>query len=229
VNYDRITSLGVDYVTPVNVNGTYNINGSISWGFPVHFLKGSLNLSSNIGYDKNKQLFSDTINKIETNKISTLAAGPELRLDMSPAQRLNLSLAAGVSYSKSQYSIQTTSGSQYFNQEYSTQVDWQVMKGVYFATDFNYIINGQHAPGFNAKIPLWNASISRQILPFNRGELKFSVHDILNQNSGVSRSTNQNYIEDTREKTLRRFFLLSFTYSLTKAASTGESGRSVKF
>jgi hypothetical protein len=188
-----------------------------------------LNLSSNIGYDKNKQPFSDTVNKIETNTINTFAAGPEMRLDLSPAESLNLSMTAGISYSKSQYSIQATRSSQYLNQEYSAEADWQMIKGVYFSTDFNYIINGQHAPGFNAKIPLWNASISKQILPFNRGELKFSAHDILNQNTGISRSTNQNYIEDSREKSLRRFFLLSFTYSLSKAGSTANGGRGMKF
>jgi hypothetical protein len=39
---------------------------------------------------------------------------------------------------------------------------------------------------------------------------------MLKQNIGVSRSTSQNYIEDKRVKNLQRFFLLSFTYSLTK-------------
>jgi hypothetical protein len=63
---------------------------------------------------------------------------------------------------------------------------------------------------------LWNASISRQILRFNRGEIKLSAVDLLNQNIGISRTSNQNYIEDSRVKTLQRFFLLSFTYSLSK-------------
>ena len=39
---------------------------------------------------------------------------------------------------------------------------------------------------------------------------------MLNKNVGVSRNSNQNYIEDIRQRNLRRFFLLSFTYSLNK-------------
>ena len=229
VNYDRINNLGVDSVLPVNVNGVYNVNGTVSIGFPVHFLKGSLDISSNLLYYKDKQLLNDSANKILTNTINTLTLGPEIRLDMSPTEKLNLSLSAGISYSNSQYSIRTKGNSKYFNQEYSTEVDWQLPKKFYFATDFTYTINGQHAEGFNARVPLWNASLSKQVLHFNRGEIKFSVKDILNQNIGISRSTNQNYIEDIRVNGLRRFFLLSFTYSLTKVGLNNEGGGGMKF
>ena len=229
VNYDRINNLGVDSVLPVNVNGVYNVNGTVSIGFPVHFLKGSLDISSNLLYYKDKQLLNDSTNKVLTNTINTLTLGPEIRLDMSPTEKLNLSLSAGISYSNSQYSIRTKDNSKYFNQEYSTEVDWQLPKKIYFSTDFTHTINGQHAEGFNARVPLWNASLSKQVLHFNRGEIKFSVKDILNQNIGISRSTNQNYIEDIRVNGLRRFFLLSFTYSLTKVGLNNEGGGGMKF
>src|SRR6266705_2435276 len=63
VNYDKINSMGVDSTMPVNVNGVYNMNGSASWGFPVRFLKGTLNISSNLEYYKGKQLVGDTTKK----------------------------------------------------------------------------------------------------------------------------------------------------------------------
>jgi hypothetical protein len=62
------------------------------------------------------------------------------------------------------------------------------------------------------------------MLNFDRGELKLSVRDILNENIGVSRSADQNYIEDRRVNTLQRFFLLSFTYNLTKTGLTSNTG-----
>jgi hypothetical protein len=226
VNYDRINSVGVDSVMPVNVNGVYNANGSVSWGFPVRFLKGSLELSSTLMYYKGKQPMSDATNKIEMNKINTLTLGPHVRLNMSPTEKLDLSISAGVNHSKSTYSVESARNSKYFNQEYSAAMDWELPKRFFFATDFEYTITNQYSAGFNAKIPLWNASISKQMLHFNRGELKFSVHDLLNKNVGINRSTNQNYIEESRIRGLRRFFLLSFTYSLTKTglSNTGNGG-----
>src|SRR4030095_15992237 len=129
VNYDKINQFGVDSVRPVNVNGVYNVNGTVSWGFPVRFLKGSIDISSNIAYDKGKQLVGDAVNKIQLNKINTITLGLQVRLDMSPTEKLNLSLTAGLNYSKSQYSIESARNSKFINQEYSTQIDWQLPKG----------------------------------------------------------------------------------------------------
>ena len=65
-----------------------------------------------------------------------------------------------------------------------------------------------------------------QLLKFNRGELKLSARDLLDKNVGITRNTNNNYIEDSRSLTLRRFFLLSFTYSLNKTGlnNAGNNG-----
>jgi hypothetical protein len=46
--------------------------------------------------------------------------------------------------------------------------------------------------------------------------LKFSATDLLNKNVVVNRNSNANYIEDTRTNSLRRYFMLTFTYSLSK-------------
>jgi hypothetical protein len=215
VNYDKINSLGVDSVMPVNVNGVYNLNGNVSWGFPVRFLKGSLDISSTLSYYKGKQPVSD-VNHIEMNQIKTATVGPQIRLNMSPTEKLDISLSAGVSYSNSKYSIQLTKNSKYFNQEYLTDIGWQLPRGFFFASDFVYTITNQYSTAFNTKVPLWNASIAKQMLRYKRGELKFSAHDLLGKNTHTSRSTNQNYIEDTRVNSLRRLFMLSFTYSLSK-------------
>ncbi|MBL7746967.1 MAG: outer membrane beta-barrel protein, partial [Chitinophagaceae bacterium] len=122
------------------------------------------------------------------------------------------------------YSLQSALNNSYFSQEYSTSLDWEMPKRFFFSTDFTYSINSNRAAGFNTKIPLWNASISRQMLKFNRGELKFSARDLLNKNVGISRNTSNNYIEDSRVLTLRQFFLLSFTYSLSKTGLNNAGG-----
>ena len=211
VNYDSINSLGVKRTKPVNVNGVYNINSSISYSMPVRFLKGTVEVSSNTGVFKTKQ-FINTVG----NDIRTFSVGPELRLDMNPTEKLNVGVGAGFNYNKTKYSLQSALNTNYLSQEYNASLDWEMPKGFFFATDFMYTINSQRAAGFNTKVPLWNASISKQMLKFNRGELKLSARDLLNKNVGISRNTNNNYIEDSKVLTLRQFFLLSFTYSLSK-------------
>jgi hypothetical protein len=211
VNDDRIDSLGIKTTKPVNTNGVYTITGDINWSFPVHFLKANLSIGSNMNNYSGKQFIN-----LEQNKISAISFGPDVRLDINATEKLQLALTSNLNYNYTKYSLQPAFNTKYFSHQYGAEIDWQLPAKFFFATDFNYSINSQRAAGYNTRVPLWNASISRQVLKYNRGELKLRVNDLLNENIAVSRSTNQNYIEDSRVLTLRRFFLLSFTYSLNK-------------
>lgn len=218
-SYDVLDTLGVKHSRPVNVNGVYNINSEISYSRPVRFLKGSVELSSNISLFKTKQFINAA-----ANTIRTFAIGPAVRLDMNPLKKVNITASAGFSSNRASYSLQPALNNTYLSQEYGASVDWELPKRFFFSTDFSYTINSQRSAGFNYKLPLWNASISKQVMKFNRGEFKLSARDLLDKNLGISRSSNSNYIEDSRVLTLRRFFTLSFTYSLNKVGLNNTGG-----
>lgn len=212
VNYDSVNvQKGIRYSKPVNVNGVYNFNSNINYSMPVRFLKGTIEVGGRTGYFKGKQFINSF-----ANDIKTWSFGPEVRLDMNPTGKLNISLRVNLDYNNTRYSLQSAMNTNYLSQDYNASFDWQLPKLFFLSSDFTYTINSQRASGFNTKVPIWNASISKQFLRYNRGELKLSAADLLNRNIGISRTTNQNYIEDSRTNTLRRFFMLSFTYSLSK-------------
>jgi hypothetical protein len=93
--------------------------------------------------------------------------------------------------------------------------------------EFNYIIYTGRAEGYNTDVPLWNISLAKAVMKNKRGELKFSVYDLLNRNTGETRTANQNYIMDERYNVLQRYFLLGFTYSLNKSGLNGGGPRAV--
>lgn len=219
VNYDTLYSNGVKNTIPVNVDGVYNLNGNIDLGMPARFLKGTVRVGTGLGYNHGTQFING-----QANLINTFSAGPRLSIDMNPSSKIDLSLSAGINYNSTTYSLQEAFNTRYFSQLYETEFNWQLPKGFNFSTDFSYSINNQLSAGFNAKVPLWGASISKQMLRFSRGELKLRVNDILNRNVGVNRTSNQNYIEDSRVNTIRRYALLSFTYSLSKTGLGGNGG-----
>jgi Outer membrane protein beta-barrel family/CarboxypepD_reg-like domain len=214
---------GIKTTRPVNVDGLYTISGNIDGGLPLRFLKGTINIGTNATYNRNKQFINGVL-----NKINNISRGHTVNIETNPTEKINLSFNAGVSNTNTAYSLQPALNTKYNTYRLGTDVNWELPKGFFFATDFNYSINktsgNERAGNFNINVPMWNASISKQLLKFNRGELKFSVNDLLNQNIGISRSSNQNYIEDNQTNNLRRFFLLSFTYSLAKTGLTNDGG-----
>ncbi len=223
-NADSITNAGITWSRPVNVNGTYNFTSDVEYNIPTHFIKGNFGTSFRASFNRSKQLVNST-----PNNIKTFSWGPEIRFDLNPTENLNINLNASLNRVHSSYSLQPSLSAGYLTQDYEVSADWQMPKQFFLGSDFTYTINSRRADGYNLKVPLWNASLSKMFLKYNRGEIKCSVRDILNQNIGISRNTNNNYIEDARVLTLRRFFLLSFTYSLSKTGlnNAGNGGMRV--
>jgi len=221
VNFDIIDSFGRKTTKPVNVDGVYNLNNDISVGWPLRFIKGTLNFNTGVGYSKTIQ-FINTVR----NNIYNISIDPSIEISKSFKDKFDLTLSGGVAYNKAKYSLQSSLNNNYLTQDYGIDAGWQLPKSFYLSTDFRYTISSQRSAGFNAKVPLWNASFSKLFLKYNRGELKLSVYDLLNENQAIVRNTNSNYIEDQNNRVLKRFFLLGFTYSLNKmSANAGGPGR----
>lgn len=218
VNSDSIDNYGVKYTRPVNVSGVYSISGDIRGSLPLTIVKGSVNIGTNISYNKSKQFIDQ-----QSNDIRTLTMGPDIRFELNLTDKLDISLNAGYNFNKTKYSLRDSMNTSYFNHEYGADINWQLPWNIYLNSAFTYTINNQLAAGYNARVPLWNASVSKQLLKGNRGELKLSAFDLLNQNVGVTRNTNQNYIEDVRSITLQQYFMLSFNYRLNKGEAAPQA------
>ena len=213
VNYDRIDSQGVRTTSYINVDGVYNLMGSANWGFPVRAIKSSLNLSTNI-------LKSRNINYINTqqNVINSWNIGEEANLNFVHKELLDLTLGANISYNGVKYSLPGQQNTNYWNQVYSLDVNLYLPKGFSLASEFSFTKNTGYSSGFNTEVSLWNMGLAKQLFKNKKGEIKIQVFDILNQNVGINRSANQNYIEDVATNVLNRYVLIGFSYNISKFA-----------
>lgn len=219
VNVNQRDSLGVDTTTYVNVDGVYNLNSNFHVGLPLKFMKANFNLDAGVQYSRGFQYSNGAKNEIRNTSID-----PRVEITKVIKNKFDLTVFAGLTLSRATYSLQSNLNNNYVTREWGGNIGWELPKNFYLSTDFQYTVNAQRAEGFNIRVPMWNAAFSKQFLKFNRGELKFSVHDLLNKNQGIQRNTNANYIEDVSNKILRRFFMLSFTYSLNKMGGEAPGG-----
>jgi hypothetical protein len=84
-----------------------------------------------------------------------------------------------------------------------------------------YTGNAGRAEGFNPNFTLWNAYLSKSLLKNKRGEVRVTAYDLLNQNTGIDRSASGNYVQDTRYLVLKQYFMITFTYNLSKFGNIG--------
>lgn len=216
VNADQLNGQGQRITQPVNVNGVYNISLNTSWGFPIRKLKSKLNLNTdfskyhNIGFINGAQ-----------NKSNTWMASEEIAWSYSYKEIFDLSASAEVVYNDVKYSLQQQQNLRYWNQYYTFEANVYLPAGFSIASDVDYSTRSGLTKGYNQSAVLWNAGVAKQVFKNKKGQFRLQVYDILNQNIGVSRNSNQNYIEDLSYNVLKRFFQLSFTYNLSRFAGKG--------
>ena len=222
VNADVLNANGSRVSSPVNVNGNYMLFGSINAGFPLKKIKSRID----VGLGTNILHNISFVNGAE-NAIDNISISPNLSYNFSLENKIDIIATGRLGFSKAKYSLQSQLNSNYLQQTYGMEMINYLPWGLVANNNFNYTINSGRADGYNTQVPMWNASIAKGFLKNKRAEVKFSVFDLLNQNIGVGRNANQNYIEDTRYNVLQRYFQLNFTYSLNKGGNASTSGARV--
>lgn len=203
---------GVQFTQPINLNGVYNISGNINMGFPIKNMQGgNFNTTTRVAYNQDATM----VNKVK-NYSRTLSVGEDLRLNYNYKEKLDLGITASINYNQVKNTVQQENNSSYFTHVYSADVTYTLPSDFILSTDFDYTFNTGLASGYNQNYAIWNAGIAKQIFKNKRGEIKASVFDILNQNTSISRTVESNYILDVRNTTLKRFFMLTFTYRINR-------------
>lgn len=202
---------GAQTTTYENMNGSFNVFGNINYGFQLKHPKSNLNFISNISLNRDVSLINAT-----TNYTTSTRYGEAINWTMNLNEKLDLNFNTTYNFNIAKYSLKPDQNRDYFTQSFSVEPTYTFNGGWVLGSDFDYIYNSGLTSGYNASLPLWNASLAKQLFKKKEGEIKFSITDILNQNISVSRTVTNNYIQDAQNNVLQRYFLITFTYNLRK-------------
>jgi hypothetical protein len=208
---------GAQYIKPVNINGAYNFSSFINYGFPVRSVKGNMNFSTTALFNRDVTLIQE-VGQAEATKAYTknYVLGERVSFNMNVKERFDLVFSSSSTYTIAKYSQQPDLNNNYFSQNFSVEPNYNTKSGWMFGVDFDYNITRGQSEGYNQTVPLLAASISKFLFKNKAGEIKFSAFDLLNQNKSITRTAQENYVEDVNTLVLKRYFMLSFTYNLRR-------------
>ncbi len=215
-NAKWVDSLFRQTTQPINVDNDLRINGVISFGRPLKFIKSRFNIEGSSLYNRAILFINNQLNN--TNR---LVNSVDVSLENRKKEVVDITVGADLSYNITRYSEAEDLNQNFLNQTYYAEVTVDFAKTWSVNTSFDYSIYAGDAFNENQRIPLWRASLTKYLFKNKRGQLRLTAFDILNQNVGINRTSTFNYIEEERIATLSRYFMVSFSYNLSQFGSGG--------
>lgn len=215
---DITDSYGVTTSHPVNGAPSYRASFFSGMGLRIPKLKSDIDFDPEVSWNRSVSY----INTLE-NMTNSITYRPALHWSFSYKEVFDATASARYALTDASYSLRTASDNRFTTQTYSIDFTWQLPKKFTLESTFSYIINENSAKQnenlnvtSRTEFPLWKASLAKQFTKSERAELKFQVYDILNQNKGVTQNTTSTYVEYLTYNTLGRYYMLSFTWKLSK-------------
>jgi hypothetical protein len=213
-NSQTITEQLVRITQPVNVRESLNMNGNISFGFPVRKLNSRFNIGTNGRHGRNLALLNEAENTIFSESVNG-----NLRYEFRYKELAELTLRTEQGLQQTRYAFNSNGMQQdqlFYNQTYAAEVNLHFLKRFNFNSSFDYLIYANTASNFRETIPLWNLTLSGYMLKNNSGELKLSAVNLLDRNVGVNQRADVNYVERETLNNLGRYVMLTFVYTINK-------------
>ena len=200
---------GTQLTSPVNLDGEWSVRSFLTYGLPLGLIGSNLNLTSGFTFTRTPGLIQGDLSIANSYAMS---AGAVLSSNISPEVDFTISYTGN--YTISRYSLQPLSNSNYFYHTAGVRINLIFLGGTVLRNDVNNTLYTGLAGGYNQDIVIWSAGLGKKFLADQRGEIRLTANDVLNQNKSVSRTITDAYVEDTQTQVLPRYFILSFTYTL---------------
>lgn len=217
ITKSQISPEGITMNMPVNRDGRSNLNINVGinkrfktskmWQIQVNpFINYSQSrsfviLNQNEGYQNNSYISLGQSMSINWNDI----------VDISPQYFVSPQITSysGVNFETVKYTSHRASA--------NYTVRWP--KRIYWEGNYNYTYNPLASAGFQKNSHLLNLSVALQMLKKDRGELKLSCYDLLDQNINGYRYVGANSITDSQNQILKRYFLLTYLVKFNKTTT----------
>lgn len=208
INGEVLLRPGAQISRPENLSGQFRSRLFMTYGTPIQKLRSQFNTNSSVSFNRTPGFVNDQKN---FNDNIDLSQGVTLTSNIS--KDVDFTLSTTGTYTIVNSSLQTTLSNNFYIQNSNIRFYYSPNNGKLFVSNTvnNMLYRGLSAD-LDQSVWLWNIEAGYRFLKENKGELKFTVFDLLNQNNAIGRTVNDVNIEDTFTRVLTRYGLVSFTY-----------------
>lgn len=205
-----VSAEGVEVSTPVNRNGRFSINFNFFAGksfkkqnnWQVNTTTGVNLAGIHNFFDVNgKNGYQNTMSATATEEIT---ANWNDLFEIRSAYNLN--------YSITNYQLVDLKNADYISQKALLSLVFFLPQKYTWSVNDAYSYNPLIAPGFKRNSNLVSLSVARHIQKKDKGELRITCYDLLNQSVNSIHLVSENTIDDSQYQPLKRYFLLTYTY-----------------
>lgn len=201
---------------PVNLQGYWNAKGFITYGWLIRPLEVNLNLNSGLTYTHTPALINNVTNYSSNY---TYSEGTVLSSDIS--ENVDYTISYTANYSTVSNTLRNQEDDNYYTGVLTGKINLIFFKGLIVNTSLSQTsYSGLSASEYNQAIYLWNASIGYKFLKNKMLQVSISANDILNQNTSISRTVTDTYIQDSQTEVLRRYFMVNLQLNIRKYKTT---------
>ncbi len=202
-------SKGAEFVSPMNLDQYWDVRSSVSYGFPVDFIKSSMTVSFGLSTVSTPSVIRGLQNR---SRVTTFSPGISLRSAASATFDVIATYTAH--FNRAGNDVFSDLNTRYFSQKSGVRMHWYVLDKVVLRTDLNEVFNSGPSPTLRRNLTIWNLYAGYKLFGNRRGELTLGVHNLLNGKTSVTRLVDDSYIEDNESAVLQRYLLLTFRYSV---------------
>lgn len=197
---------------PINIDQEYQFNAYSSFGRPIKLIHSRFNINANLSYTNTQNYLNNEL--LDLNRW-TRSGG--VSFSNMNSKVLEYNIGTQWTFTDNYYQVSDANDENNLLQNYYIDLTLTIWKKWKLNGSYNYSLYSSDRFAQDQALPLMKASLSRYVLAKDKGQIILSVFDVLDENRGLSRNSQVNYIEEVRSNSIGRYMMLSFVYNLRGA------------
>ena len=210
-----VLNTGSQLSEPINLQGYWNAKQFITYGWLIRALRVNLNFNSGVIYVRTPALVNNVANYSSNY---TYSEGVVLSSDIS--ENVDYTFSYSGNFSTVTNTLANQEDGNYFTGVATGKINIILFKGLIINTSVSQTSYAGLSSIYNQTIYLWNGSLGYKFLKNKVLQVSISANDILNQNTSITRTVTDTYIQDSQTEILRRYFMVNIQLNIKKYKTT---------